>query len=145
MLHLQPRNGLSQWIVWAGVFLLTLAPCARALAQESDEALDESTASPADAEEIRQGPAIAEELAKGIALLDTELQAQQQALHTAQTDRERELARRQLGVLKDEQRLLTHLLTLLVGPTFDMREAAREQQSELQDERTQKRLEQNTR
>lgn len=85
---------------------------------------------------------IVDELADGIVLIETQIANTEQSLRTAQTDRERQLIREHLQYLQDERQTLNKLLNQLVGPHFDARAAAKEQQAEHETERTEKLLEQ---
>jgi len=88
---------------------------------------------------------IAEELQEGLKLLEGEIAKEQQALPTAQTERERQLMTEHIRTLKQEHASLEKILYMLVGPAFDVRAAAKEQQAELRYEREQKILEQDQR
>ena len=94
-----------------------------------------------EAEEASADQPIAIELAQGIDLLNDQIAKQEELLNTAQSDRERQLIHNHIRLLQKERRTLESLLHKLVGPNVDVLEAAREQQRELQYERTQKQLE----
>ena len=133
-----PRPKLRTVVVTIVVGLL----CHGASALHAEEAVR----APADLpEEHASQRSIADELAEGVVLLTRELAKQQQNLQAAQTDRERQLIQDHIAFLTKQRRSLTDLLDLLVGPHFDTREAAREQRQELQYERTQRQLEQDSR
>ena len=85
---------------------------------------------------------VIEELEKGIELLVDQIAKTERQLATAKAKRERQFIHEQLQFLRNERRSLEHMHHLLVGPRVDVREAAREQQSEIRSERYEKTLEQ---
>lgn len=88
---------------------------------------------------------IAVELAQGIDLLNDQITQQQNLLKTAQSEREQELIRNHIRLLQKERRTLESLLNKLVGPGFEAKESAQEQQAEKQAERYEKTLEKDER
>lgn len=88
---------------------------------------------------------IAVELAEGIDLLNDQITQQQTLLATASSEREQDLIRNHVRLLQKERRTLESLLNKLVGPNFDARQAAQEQQAEHRAERYEKTLEKDER
>ncbi len=109
------------------------APDAELSDADADALLDDETSG--------DDQPIVMELAHGVDLLNEQIETQQQLLKTAQTAREQQLIQNHIRLLQKERRSLQSLLHKLVGPGFDVREAAREQQSEHRAERESKRLE----
>ena len=123
------------------LFFVSSAPSVVALAHEgSDPTADEENG-----ERDQSHRSVAEELGEGIDLLQGEIVKQQQMLKAAQTERERQLIHDHVAFLQQEQRSLTQLLNMLVGPKFDAREAAGEQRQGYEDERASKQLERDER
>jgi hypothetical protein len=88
---------------------------------------------------------IAVELAGGIDLLNDQIAQQQTLLATASSEREQELIRNHIRLLEKERRTLKSLLNKLVGPNFDARQAAQEQQAEHRAEQYERTLEKDER
>lgn len=88
---------------------------------------------------------IAVELAQGIDLLNDQITQQQELLTTAKSEREQELIRNHTRLLQKERRTLESLLHKLVGPGYDVEEAAREHQADERAERHEKTLEKDER
>ena len=110
-----------------GVFVIEIALCATAaLAQESQQEGEPlELTSEADVETGADQP-IAVELAQGIHLLNEQIAQQQDLLKHAKTDREQELIRNHVRMLQKERRTFESLLHRLVGPDFELKEAAEE-------------------
>ena len=110
-----------------GVFVIEIALCATAaLAQESQQEGEPlELTSEADVETGADQP-IAVELAQGIHLLNEQIAQQQDLLKHAKTDREQELIRNHVRMLQKERRTFESLLHRLVGPDFELPEAAEE-------------------
>lgn len=128
-----------------GVALLsvTLVSFAGFAQDEGDDALEALAES--EGLETSSDQPIAIEMAQGIDLLNEQVTQQQELFKTAQTDRERQLIQNHIRMLQKERRSLESLLHKLVGPNVDLREAAKEQRREQEDERTQKQLERSER
>ena len=101
--------------------------------------------SPPALEEKDEETPIATELAQALVMLDNQITEQQGLVKTAQTEGERTLITNHIRFLQKEQGLLRDLLDELVGPHYDIREAAREQQSEYRSGQSEKILEQDQR
>jgi hypothetical protein len=131
---------------WFGVALLsvTLVSFSGFAQDEGDDDALEALAESEGLETSSDQP-IAIEMAQGIDLLNEQVAQQQELLKTAQTDRERQLIQNHIRMLQKERRSLESLLHKLVGPNVDLREAAKEQRRDQEDERTQKQLERSER
>lgn len=114
-------------------------------AQELLEDEDEELLLPAEGEASTSEQPIAVELAQGIDLLNDQITSQEELLKTAQTDREKQLIRNHIRSLQKERRSLESLLLKLIGPNIDIRQAAREHQADLRQERDYKTLEKDDR
>lgn len=128
-----------------GMSLAFGPPPARSQHIDLGDSSIEETAGGGTGDELSSEQPIAVELAQGIDLLNEQIDTQQGLLKTAQTERERQLIHSHIRLLQKERRSLQGLLHKLVGPGFDIREAAGEQQSELRAERSEKILEQDER
>jgi len=84
-------------------------------------------------------------LRDGLALVRQQLAEQQQQLATARTEVERQAIAHHLDSLRQQQALLEELHDQLIGPSQELREAAREQQSEHRAQRHENILEQDQR
>ncbi len=85
------------------------------------------------------------ELSDTVELLEQELNQEQEALKSVQTDRERQLVQTHIEFLKKEQQSLQQLLHHLGESTPNIGETALEKQQELREERIQRQLEQDKR
>lgn len=132
-----PPRGL--WLATGFLTLALVAPRVGIVqAEESPLNVDEDTLPDSN-------QPIAVELAQGIDLLNDQITQQQHLLKTAQSEREQELIRNHVRLLQKERRTLESLLHKLVGPNFDARQAAQEQQSEHRAEQHEKTLEKDER
>jgi len=133
---------LTWAVLLAALALPSLLPAQELLDEDYEE---DAAALLAEGEAGGSDQPIAVELAQGIDLLNDQIASQDELLKTAQTDREKQLIRNHIRSLQKERRSLESLLLKLVGPNIDIRQAAREHQAELRQERDYKTLEKDDR
>ena len=138
-------KSFQQFVVCGAVILLMSGGLAasRCEAGDTPAMIVGETETPQDtgADDVVETP-ILDQIAKGIDLLHQQIDKQHAELKAATTDRERRLIRDHLSFLRQELHELEQIVPQLADPRFDARAAAQEQQTELQNERDEKILEQ---